>query len=189
MSSNHGKKQYWKLCSYVMSILQYNKNFDYYIKLDDDGRLINNFFDKCAHIWESIKDRRKICLNFRLDDREGKPVWTGVKPLKVKFGDIAVYKSQWVDMDFCCPYRFFEALGFSLRRPKVHRWRNPFTSSGTGRDISTRLHSLGYHLYLTTQTLVIHDGHDSKMNPHERERHPLKTKPITDPHYGDKKNG
>lgn len=185
MSFNHGKKNYWKLCTYAMSIIQKNKNFDYYIKLDDDGRLTNNFFDKCINIWESINDNRKICLNFRLDSREGKPVWTGLKPIKLHFNNISLYRSQWVDMDFFCKYYFFELLNFHIRKPNTQRFKNPYVSSGVGRDISIRLNKMGLNLYLTTQTLTIHKDHNSKMNPNERERTPLETKPITDPSYGE----
>lgn len=184
MSVNHGKKNYWKLCTYAMGEIRKNLNFDYYIKLDDDGRLVDNFFDRCINVWESIYDTKKICLNFRLDSREGKKVWTGVLPQKKYFGNISVYKSQWVDMDFFAPIQFFSALNFYIAKPAPQRWRNPYISSGVGRDISTRLVARGLNLYLTTQTLVVHDEHNSMMNPGERNRHPLVTKPFTDPQYG-----
>jgi len=189
MATNHGKKGYWKLCTYAMQVIRDNSNFNYFVKLDDDGRLVDRFFDKCCHIWESIHDPRKICLNFRVDSREGKRVWTNFVPQKKYFNGIPVYRSQWVDMDFFVPFQFFSTLGYEIPKPPDQRWRNPLISSGTGKYISNRLHKMGYSLYLTEQTLVIHDEHDSKMNPRERSKNPLITKPITNPTYGDRIDG
>jgi len=184
MEKNHGKKGYWRLCNYAISEIKNNMNYDYYIKLDDDGRLVDGFFSRCVNLWESIRDPKKICLNFRLDSREGKIVWTGVKPKLVSYSGNSLYLSQWVDMDFFVNINFFAALRFRISKQHEARFVNPFSSSGVGRDISTRLHAAGYNLYLTTQSLVIHDEHDSKMNPGERERNPLLTKPLTDSRYG-----
>ena len=184
MDNNHGKKKYWKLCSYGMNEIRANQGYDYYMKIDDDGRLVDRFFERCCYIWESIKDIRKICLNFRLDSREGKKVWTNITPEKMNFNDISIYRSQWVDMDFFTTMDFFTALRYRIIKPPEVRWRNPHASSGTGRDISTRLASMGYNLYLTTQSLVRHDDHDSHMNPRERARTPLVTKPFKERNYG-----
>ena len=184
MEKNHGKYEYWKLCTYAMNEIAKSPHFDYCVKLDDDGRLVDRFFDRCINIWESIKDAKKICLNFRLDSREGQKVWTGVLPKKEIHNNIKVYRSQWVDMDFFVTMKFFMALNWRISKPTYARWHNPYASSGTGRDISTRLAKYGYNLYLTTQSLVQHDDHDSHMNLSERARHPLITKPFTDPRYG-----
>jgi len=187
MDENHGKKGYWKLCTYAMHEIKKNIGYDYYMKVDDDGRLVDCFFDRCVNIWECIRDQKKICLNFRLDSRERKRVWTNVYPTLENHKGIPVYKSQWVDMDFFVTLNFFAAIRFRIRKPADRRWSNPYVSSGTGRDISTRLYKMGYNMYLTSQTLVIHDEHDSKMNPGERARNPLITKKITDPNYGKKR--
>jgi glycosyltransferase involved in cell wall biosynthesis len=186
VSFNHGKKLYWMLCNYTLSKIKLEiNNYRYFIKIDDDCRLVKDFFVKCVNIWESIIDRRKICLNFRLDTREGKSVWTGILPKLVTFNNIPLYLSQWVDMDFICDARMFKTLDFQITRQPEERWKyNRIASSGVGRDISVRLVNRGYHLYLTTESLVNHDHHDSKMNPEERGRNPLTTKPITNLGYG-----
>jgi hypothetical protein len=184
MSENHGKKYYWKLCNYAMQQIKRNSGYHYYVKLDDDGRLENRFFDRCINVWESINDPRKICLNFRLDNREGKKVWTGFKPKKFVYNNIPVYLSQWVDMDFFVTENFFRILQYQIRPQHLNRFKNPYVSSGVGKDISNRLVKRGYHLYLTTQSLVKHTDHDSKMNPLERQRNSLETKPFTDKKYG-----
>jgi hypothetical protein len=179
MVSNHGKKKYWKLCNYAINQIMSMGVFDYYIKLDDDLRLIDDFFARCINIWNNIKDTRKICLNFRLDSREGKKVWTDTLPTIVNYNGTSVYISQWVDMDFFVTREFFRVLRYRINRIPVSRWLyNPNMSSGVGRDISRRLHQMGYNLYLTTETLVEHNESVSVMNQHERKRNPLDTKPL-----------
>jgi hypothetical protein len=183
---NHGKKQYWRLCNYALSVIKKEySDYDYYIKLDDDCRLVENFFVKCVYLWSIIEDKKKICLNFRLDSREGKSVWTRILPRILKFNGIPIYLSQWVDMDFFCTLDMLRVLNFNISEQSIYRWyRNKNASSGTGRDISIRLVQKGYHLYLTTETLVIHDHHDSKMNPDERGKNPLVTKLVRNLNYG-----
>jgi len=186
MTTNHGKRLYWKLCNYALSVIKEEAPYHrYFVKIDDDCRLVKDFFLKCANIWESINDKKKICLNFRLDTREGRAVWTGFIPRTHRFDHISVYLSQWVDMDFFCEASMLEALNYQIREQFLRRWTfNKAASSGVGRDISIRLTKAGYRLYLTTETLVNHDHHDSKMNPEERGRNPLVTKPIINLKYG-----
>jgi hypothetical protein len=101
------------------------------------------------------------------------------------FNDIPLYLAQWVDMDFFCTKDMFEALDYKIEEQNPARWMHrPTASSGVGRNISLRLAKEHLHLYLTTETLVIHDHHESKMNPLERDKNPLITKPITNPSYG-----
>ena len=177
-TSNHGKKKYWKLCSKaIRKICSGDEKFDYFIKVDDDGRLVDRFIRKVINVWESIKDNKKLTLNFRVDSREGKKVWTNFKPRLMKGNKYPIYLSQWVDMDFICEKEMFARLGYRLRSQPERRWAyNPSRSSGTGEDISQRLVSSGFRLYMTTETLVIHDDHESIMNPEERKKNPLLTK-------------
>jgi hypothetical protein len=186
MSYNYGKKLYWRMCNYVLNRIKLEGNqYKYFIKLDDDCRLISNFFLKCINIWKNINDNKKICLNFRLDTREGNPIWTGVVPRRYNFNGVTVYLSQWVDMDFFCEFSMFNALNFKITEQLSDRWKTKKeSSSGVGRDISIRLNKTGYHLYLTTESLVQHDHHGSKMNPSERDKNPLITKPFTNFNYG-----
>lgn len=186
MSFNHGKTQYWRLCNYALDKIKLEHNqFKYFIKLDDDCRLVDNFFNKCINIWNTIDDPQKICLNFRLDSREGKPVWTGILPRLIHFGKVPVYLSQWVDMDFFCEAAMLRSLEFKIKPQLPLRWvKDLAASSGVGRDISVRLVRLKYHLYLTKESLVIHNHHDSKMNPEERGVNPLVTKINNNPLYG-----
>lgn len=183
---NHGKKNYWKLCNYALQYIKSEENnYRYFIKLDDDCRLVPDFFKKNINIWETINDNKKVSLNFLLDSREGQSVWTKISPKLLNFGSISVYQTQWVDMNFFCENRMFKALGYKISKQTERRWLySPEMSSGVGKDISVRLSGIGLNLYLTTQTLVIHTDHTSRMNPEERFKTPLTTKPITQPDYG-----
>lgn len=182
---NHGKQLYWRLCNYALSLIKEEAHsFDYFIKIDDDCRLVNNFLIKCVNIWETILDLQKISLNFLLDNREGKPVWTKTLPRKILFKNLSLYLSQWVDMNFFCERSMFEVLNYNISKQPEIRWKaDPKASSGVGQDISSRL-SRKHHLYMTTETLVIHGECESRMNREERNRHPLTSKPITNLNYG-----
>ncbi len=173
---NHGKYQYWRLCNKAMEQIKLSiSSYRYFIKLDDDLRLTNNFFDKCINIWKTINDKSKICLNFRLDTREGCRVWTRFTPIRTTFGGIDVYKSQWVDCDFFTTRRFFDSIDFSIPFIPRTRWRNNRNkSSGVGEYFSKQL-SKTFSLYLTCESLVDHCELESQMNPLEREINPLAT--------------
>jgi len=177
MTKRYGKHSYWELFSYAMSCFKKVQNeYKYFVKLDDDLRLTNNFFDKCINIWNDINDDKKICLNFRLDDRENKPCWTGFQPILTQTKtNMKIYKTQWVDCDFFCTVSFFRALNFMI--PPIHksRWvKNPNASSGVGRIMSIILSKCG-SLYQTFESLVLHDHHISYMNKLERETNLLIT--------------
>ena len=179
---NFGKKNYWKLCNLAMEKIKNLEEYDYYVKLDDDLRLCDRFFYRCIKLWNKIGDEKKICLNFRLDDRCEGPVWTGVKPKIVNYGGTYFYKSQWVDMDFFVKKDFFDALYYRISDIHPSRWRkNKNNSSGVGRDISLRLNLRGYSLYLTTESLVFHCHEQSVMNSEERKINPLSTRNFITP--------
>jgi hypothetical protein len=178
MTSNHGKKLYWRLCNTALSYIQkLESNYKYFIKIDDDFRLVDNFFQRCINVWESIQDFRKIGLNFVVDDRLEKTNWSKFKPQLTQFSKIDVYKTQWIDMNFFCTRSLFQVLEYRIREQSPLRWaKNEKASSGVGRDITSRVLTQGYNLYMSTESLAIHDHHESKMNPEERRDNPLITR-------------
>jgi hypothetical protein len=67
-------------------------------------------------------------------------------------------------------------LNYKLEEIPKTRWvGNPNLSSGVGQQITDRLNKLKYGMFHTKSSMVIHGGHESKMNKAER----LKTKLIT----------
>jgi glycosyltransferase involved in cell wall biosynthesis len=186
MPERHGKKKYWKLCTYAMKTMTpAMQGYRYIVKLDDDLRLAPQFFRRCINLWSAIRDPRKVALNFRLDHRENKRGWTGTVPELESFGKWNIYLSQWVDMDFFVENRFFKELSHRILPISESRWRNnPNLSSGVGQQISERLYKKGWNMYLTAQSLVKHDHHESLMNPEERRVVTLQTKELEDTRYG-----
>lgn len=166
--NNHGKKYYWSLLNIGMNEIKKTEPYDYYVRLDDDVRLVDNFFNKIISIWEGISDPNKISLFPLLDSREGKVVWTNHKPTLIK--EESVYDCGWVDDMYLCTYKFFEELNFNISQIPLSRWKNnPNLSTGTGRYISRILHNKKLKMYLVTETLVHHydrtKDHPSVMNP------------------------
>ena len=163
---NHGKKLYWSLLNHGMKEIKENKQYDYYLRLDDDIEIVDGFFEKIINIWEGISDPNKISLFPLLDSREGQKVWTNHDPILV--GN--VYDCGWVDDMYLCTRRFFEELDFNIPQIPMSRWKhNPNLSTGTGRYVSKTLHKKGLKMYLVTETLVYHfdrtKEHPSVMNP------------------------
>ena len=140
-----GKKGYWRTINYLYKL---RGKYDYYIQLPDDFLPEENMVQRAIEIWESIKDKNKICLNLYAD-RIGKPCWTGVMPIEYD----TYRKTQWVDMCFLCEDSFFIALGDI---PKINLgWGiNSKKSSGVGAYISKFLNKKKYGLYQVKESLV-----------------------------------
>jgi hypothetical protein len=67
-------------------------------------------------------------------------------------------------------------LNYRLDEIPKSRWKNnPNLSSGVGQQITLRLFNLGYGMYHTKTSMVIHGSHESKMNKVERINTKLET--------------
>ena len=155
---NNGLKNVWKI---ITDTFKYCKNIDskYYVYLQDDLRLKENFFSESVKIFESIPDENKISLEtLIIDSQRNNPKWTNFIP--IEFDEY--YKSQWVELIFICKYRFFEVLDFKINPISEKRWdNNPNLSCGVGDQISHRLLTMGYNMYQVKDTLTTHGNHDS----------------------------
>ena len=174
LDKNHGKREYWQVVNHGFMDAMVSKAH-FFIKLDDDVRLVNGFFDKCISYWNNIPDPRKICINPLLDDlRKGKAVWTGKNPKEVTHGPYTYWNSGWVDMMFFCERRFFEELNFKITPICKSRWaRDSSRSSGVGAQISERLTGVGLSMYQPGSTLVTHKDHQSQMHGNLRKQEPI----------------
>lgn len=168
-NNNYGKKFAWKKFNYIFDDLRANyNNYDYYIILPDDVRLVDNFVNKAISIWKNIIDDKKICLSFSSVERTKEPCFTGVKA--EEFGN--VIRTQWTDLMFICERRFIDRV--VVDPIDENRWNNnPNLGSGVGGKIS-RLFYPRFNLYNTKEELLKHIGNsDSKMNPIERKHNKL----------------
>jgi glycosyltransferase involved in cell wall biosynthesis len=168
---NHGKKQYWQLVNHIFKFLS-KQNFDLFIYMPDDIEICSGFFQKVVSQWYAISDPRKIVLNLGLDNRT--QCWTNFERVKCRFGEVEVFKTQWVDMLMLFERSFLEALDYRIQPISLSRWsKNPNLSSGVGQQVSQRLHGLGFSLYQVSEYLISHGNHESMMNPEERKINPL----------------
>jgi len=168
----HGKQGFHKWMSRVFAD-QESATADIFIMLPDDVRLCRRFFARATALWGSIKDRKKIGLNlFVHASRDGTSCWTDVKPKD--HGDFV--EVGWLDGLFICEKILFQRMRFQVPPVRQDRWeRDNRLGSGVGRSISMMLSSLQRKMYQSKQSLVVHTGFDSLMNPQERARNPLRT--------------
>lgn len=170
---NNGLKKLWKV---IDDTFKYCKNIQskYYVYLQDDLRLKDDFFEKSVTIFESIPDDKKISLvTLLIDSQKNQPKWTGISP--TEFDEY--YKCQWCELIFICKYNFFQTLEFKMNPINPLRWeKNPNSSSGVGRQISQRLLSLECNMYQVKNTLASHGDHESKLLPELRKNEKLITK-------------
>lgn len=166
---NMGKKRFWKIIDTSFKTIK-KINSKYFIFMQDDIEIKDNFFTDLKKNFEEIEDPKKVSLSFLTDHRTNSPNWTNYNP-RIR-GE--VIKTQWIELHFICEKKMFEVLEFKINPIPLTRWNNnPNLSSGVGWQLSNRLHSLGYGMYHTKQTFVSHGDHESKMNKNEREKNKL----------------
>lgn len=155
---NNGLKNVWRIITDVFKFCKHI-NSEYFIFLQDDLRLKDNFFSDCVKIYEEIDDENKISLEtLIIESQRNKPKWTNFIPEEFD----KHYLSQWVELVFICKYKFFEVLDFKINPIPENRWdKNPNLSCGVGDQMSHRLLNMGYNMYQVKDSLTIHDDHDS----------------------------
>jgi hypothetical protein len=168
--NNQGKKKFWYIIDQTFKYLK-KINSKYYIYIQDDLVIDENFVDDVTKLYENLNDDKKISLEFRTDTRSTRPNWNNFNP-KLR-GDYI--QTQWVELDFISERKFFEVLDFKINEVPLKRWvKNPNLSSGVGQQLTERLNKLKYHMYHTKNSLVKHGYEKSKMNLNERSVNDLK---------------
>jgi len=167
---NNGLKKLWKVIDDTFKFCG-KINADYYVYLQDDLRLKENFFEESVRIFENIPDDTKISLGtLMIDSQRNQPKWTGVYPIEYD----EYYKTQWCELVFICKYSFFKSLEFKMLPINPSRWdKNPNLSSGVGEQISKRLYNLDLNMYHVINNLTIHGDHESKLLPELRKTEKL----------------
>ena len=168
---NNGKKGFWKI---INTSFKFIKNIEskYYVYLQDDVVLCEDFLTEISSIYESIDDDNKISLEFRTDDRTKRPNWTDFQPVEHK----DVLHTQWIELDFICEKKLFDELDYTINPIPPTRWYlNPKLSSGVGHQMSIRLNDRKKNMYHVKKSKVYHGDHDSLMNYDER----INTKLVT----------
>jgi hypothetical protein len=120
---NHRKKKYWMLMSWLFEELRL-RNFDFVLMLPDDVRLSPSFFDDLLARWDAIEDPNKICLSPLLaENHYGKAMWGSAPPKSIRVEKFKIMRTQWTDMCFMTPRKYFELLNFEVRPISPRRWR------------------------------------------------------------------
>jgi hypothetical protein len=150
-----------------------NIESNYFIYLQDDLELCDNFFEKIIDLYNNLNDENKISLEFLTDSRTARPNWSMFNP---HLFDLNYIKTQWVELHFICEKKFFDVLDFTIFPISDERWKvNPNLSSGVGQQMTNRLLNLKFNMYHIKETLVYHQDHDSLMNYDERKINKLIT--------------
>lgn len=171
---NYGKMGHWKVIDKVFYDASF-ENFDYFFLLQDDCELVDDFFNKAIQEFEGIEDETKVSMcTFTPDTVYTRAMW-GSKAVNVNYSGKTYLKSNYLDLIFMCPRKTLEMLEFKMNEIPNRYFDSANKSSGVGRQITGRLKLLGGTLYGAYDSLVIHDGFDSKMNEEERKIHPLHT--------------
>jgi hypothetical protein len=169
---NYGKKNFWKIINVIFKVIK-NINSKYFVFLQDDFELCDNFFNELKIKYENLKDDKKISLEFLTDNRTKRSNWNTFEPQII--GDYI--HTNWVELHFICEKKFFDVLDYKINEIPKNRWdSNPNLSSGVGQQLTQRLNNLGLNMYHTKETLVNHSDNVSMMNFEERKINNLITK-------------
>ena len=150
-----GKHQFWRTIN--KAIVSANRaDADYFLWLQDDNLLDNNFVEEAIKQWDAIENPNKAILTLRVEEcRAGAKQWTNFTPVLVQYGDYEFWHTDWFDMQGICGRRFFEILNYEiLPVPKI-RWKKyKKLSSGVGQQISKRLVKAGATAYQAKYSLI-----------------------------------
>lgn len=164
---HHGKVHYWKLVNFaVQKIKSLTSKYDYFIKTDDDMRLVGGFFDLAADLVDNLPDPYWATIDILSAPKQrGKtlpgnpaPVWN----LKYKY-----FRTKWVDMNFIFRPGVFPGKIGPVRAGKA--------SSGVGLWLTRYFNKQEYNMYQSPFSLVLHGKHPSQMNSEERNKNPIIT--------------
>lgn len=170
---NRGRKKFWITWNEMFAYCKENRAM-YYLFLQDDHILRENFFDIMLETWQKLES--PISLAPLIEDsaiERGKSRW-GEKPHKKLRYD--AMKTQWFDCNGLVTDKFFEALDWKLTSIPESRWNsNPLLSSGVGQQITTRLQAKNKNMYHMAPTMILLHDIKSEMNAKERAKNALET--------------
>lgn len=165
LGQHYGRKGFYQIMNLAFGTMK-KHDFKYYLNFQDDIILTDDFFTKCAKIWDNIKDDNKLILDLRNDERAGRSLW-GIYPVKiVTFNKKKYYLSQWFDLVFMSDSRIKKVM------PTLE-YANIDSSSGIARQLTKRFRKKGFNMYHYCETLVNHGHCESLMNPETRKKEKL----------------
>jgi len=158
-----GKERFWLLNNLMYKYLD-GLQYQYFIQLPDDIRLVRNFMPRALQCVQTLD----ICNIFTLNGME-----MNIRHPKT-IDNIQMFQSNWVDCAFvakrCIMY------GFQVEMPLLSQFVH---GSGVGHSfIQSYNKKTGLQIWQVTRSLIQHLGYDNSIM-HERqiftgEKHPLK---------------
>lgn len=168
---NNGKKLYYKNINHQLQLFKEKKTFDYFLQVDDDFWICDNFIDNCVyHITKHTKENKNtLAMRIHKDHRSRRKVW-GTK--------------NWVDGGTMYKRKFLESVNYQIQPIPSSRWdNNENLSSGVWEQLTRKMKTQKGVARNPRKSLVYHIGYnESKMNPEERKIRNI----ITNDFYGNK---
>ena len=165
---NHGKRRFWKWMSQVFEAQQRGAQPDFWVMLQDDVRLCQNFQSQVETFWGAAPEDIGSLNLLRDVARLKSTSWTGARPSKV---NARIEHVGYTDCLYVAKRYYFERLGWRVPEVSPRRWAvNPEFSSGVGMGVSKALHRWKIGQYRVMQSLIVHVESPSLMNPVSRTR-------------------
>lgn len=172
-SKRRGKEGLYITWQEMFNFAKANRS-DFYLFLQDDMSLRDNFFERLLNIWNSLD--KPVTLAPVIDNttlKDGISRWGGKR--HTRYNENAML-THWMDCKALVKDTFFELLNWKMEPISKNRWvNNKELSSGVGQQITTRLQIKKANMYHAVPSLCNLLDIKSEMNPTERERKPLFT--------------
>ena len=166
---NHGKEGFWQIIDQV--VMQGREvSWDYFLLLQDDLSLCEDFFGRVLGAWQAIGDENSVINLFTDDFRKGRPVWGCEQPAVCELDGVKLWKCNWTDPMFFCTRPALDALEYKIKPINHHA---PHLGSRVGQQLTKRWAETGIKIYQGYETFTHHGNHESKMNPELRKKRPL----------------
>jgi hypothetical protein len=169
---NFGKFEHWRLYNKILGA--FHKDFDgkkrsmdipsasFYVFLQDDNILTENFFEKIIKLKATVKNPHFIANLFRDETAlKGKARWTGRDFIKKEEYDIC----HFVDGMFVTCSFLLESIKWKIDDIPFSRWlKNPTCSSGVGRQLTHKINEKNMSVYMHNNSFVQQADGYSVMN-------------------------
>lgn len=169
---NGGKEGYIATFRYLTQcVLEHAKDEDLCVFMPDDVEIHRYTVDEIEEQFYNTPEE-VCCLNLLADNRTPRKQFKSHKPYIVQSYKTQYWNTGWVDGCFACTRD-------TLAKIKLKDIGNQFfkmnsSGSGLGHKLSEAFREQG-KIWSVVYSLVNHLGHESVMNPEERQKHPLIT--------------
>ncbi|MCC6156525.1 MAG: glycosyltransferase [Deltaproteobacteria bacterium] len=165
---NRGKRGFWKTFNDIFRIMIASPE-DSMVILQDDAEICTRFFDAILEYWSAITDKRKIALNIQRRILCDGHIWQAKEGTLMSLDGRKVWFSGWFDGMWFGTRDTLEALSYCVHAMDPRRWDgDPLLSSGVGQQLTDRLNTAGYNIYMPFESLVRMIPGKSFMNPDVR---------------------